>query len=123
MFPDPALKDYVPYPFTLVVSEPVIAYQLKVKDLASMLLTAQMQKIREVFRNEPNDEQVVQIWIEKQQSIQWQGFKQKCVKEARQMVKVEKAVMAGKWAMRTPAKPKPIKDHMEFAPLMRKTYS
>jgi hypothetical protein len=123
MFPDPALAEYVPYHFTLYVTEPVIAYQLKVKDLASMLLTAQMQKIREAFRDEPNDTQVINIWIEKQQAIQWQAYKRKCVKEARQMVKVEKEVLSGQWPQRKAARPKAIKDHKGYGSLMRMTYS
>jgi CRP-like cAMP-binding protein len=123
MFPDPALTEYVPYPFTLVVLEPVVAYRLKVKDLASMLLTAQMQRIRDEFRDEPDDAQVVKIWIAEHQAKQWQLFKQKCVKEAREMVKVEKAIMRGQWGLRLPAPPKAIKDHEPFPPLIPKTYS
>lgn len=123
MFPDPALKKYVPYPFTLYVAEPVIAWQLKVKDLASMLLTVQMQKITDAYRDEPNDDQVVNIWIEKQRAIQWQAFKRKCVKEARQMVKVEKLVQNGQWGQRNPAPPKAIKEHKPFPALSRRVYS
>jgi CRP-like cAMP-binding protein len=123
MFPDPALREYVPYPFTLVVSEPVIAYRLKLKDLASMLLTAQMQKIREQFRDEPNDMQVVKMWVAEHQAKQWGRFKQKCVKEAREMVKTEKAVMRGQWGLRLPAPPKAIKDHPPFPRLVTKCYS
>jgi CRP-like cAMP-binding protein len=123
MFPDPALKEYVPYPFTLVVMEPVIAYRLKVKDLASMLLTTQMQKIRDQFQDEPDDAQVVKMWIAEHQAKHWQLFKQKCVKEARGMVKVERAIMRGQWGLRLPAPPKAIKDHEPFPPLMPRTYS
>jgi hypothetical protein len=123
MFPDPALKDFVPYPFALVVTEPVIAYHLKLKDLESMLLTAQLQKIREAFRAEPNDDQVVKLWIQEHQAIQWQTFKQKCVREARQQVKVERAVMNGNWGLRLPAPPKAIKEHEPYGHLSRRLYA
>ena len=123
MFPDPALKRFVPYQFTMFVAEPVISWELKVKDLISMLLTVQMQKIQEAFRNEPNDSQVVDIWIEKQRAIKWQEFKKRCVKEARQTVKIEKQVLNGLWPCRTAQIPKPIKEHKLYPALSRRLYA
>ncbi|KAH0789333.1 cyclic nucleotide-binding domain containing protein [Histomonas meleagridis] len=110
MFPDPNLKDYVPYPFTITVIEPAITFELKLSDLSSLLLTTQIQKIKESIRNEPTDSEVIQMWIQKQQAIQWKLFKHKCVKEARKTIKVEKDISNGMFAVRKSGPPKPIKN-------------
>lgn len=122
MFPDPDLTDFVPYAFSMIVVEPAICHILKLGDLETMLLTTQIQKIRDQYRDEPNDEQVIKMWIERQEEIQWQAFKRKCVKEARKIVKVERDILNGQWAMRKSGHPKPIKDHKPLPPLMRAKY-
>jgi hypothetical protein len=91
MCPTPCLSEYVSYPFQLVVKEPVMGYHLKVKDMTSTLSTVQMQRIRDQFRDEPNDQQVVKMWVAEHQTKQSQLFKQKCGKEVREMG--EKVVM------------------------------
>ena len=123
MFPAPALKRLVPYQFTMFVVEPVISWDLKVRDIESMLLTVQMQKIMEAFRNEPNDSQVVDIWIEKQRAVKWQEFKKRCVKEARLTVKMERQMLNGLWPCRTASIPKPIKEHKLYPALTQRTYA
>ena len=122
MFPVPGLTDFVAYPFSMIVLEPVTVYELKLSDMASLLPRTQLERIKEAFRREPPDEAVAQMWIEKQQAIQWQAFKRKCVKEARESVKVEREVQNGNYAMRKPGIPKPIKDHKPLPPLTNKEY-
>jgi hypothetical protein len=68
MCPTPCLSEYVSYPFTLVVKETVVGYHLKVNDMTSMLSTVQMQRIRDQFREEPNDQQVVKMWVAEHQA-------------------------------------------------------
>ena len=79
MFPVPGLTDFVAYPFSMIVLEPVTVYELKLSDMASLLPRTQLERIKEAFRKEPPDEAVATMWIEKQQAIQWQAFKRKCV--------------------------------------------
>ncbi|KAK8840552.1 hypothetical protein M9Y10_030761 [Tritrichomonas musculus] len=119
MFPDPTLKDYISYPFSLVVVEPVTFYALKQSDLTSMLLNAHIERIRNSVRDEPTDDEVIQMHIERQQAIQWQLFKKKCVKEVRREIKVEKQMALGQWCVRRCGVPKTIKDHKHFPPLKR----
>ncbi|OHT07110.1 cyclic nucleotide-binding domain containing protein [Tritrichomonas foetus] len=122
MVPDPGQKEYVSYPFSLVVLEPVQCYILKTSDLSSMLLSTHLEKIKSAFRAEPTDNEVIKMYIDKQEAIHWQLFKKKCVKEAREIVKIEKAIMNGQWAIRKPGIPKRIKDHKSLPPMRRDAY-
>jgi CRP-like cAMP-binding protein len=122
MFPDPAMRSCVPYPFTMVVKEPVTAYRLRRTDLISMLLTVQTEKVMAAFQKEPNDEQMAQMWTEGKEAVKWKAYRRSCIKEARRGAKVERAVSCGAWATRKPDIPKPIKDHRPFTPLLPKSY-
>lgn len=119
MFPDPALTEYVSYPFSLVVVEPVTFYALKKSDLTSMLLNTHIERIRNSVRDEPTDIEVIQMHIERQQAIQWQLFKKKCVKEVRGAIKVERQMALGQWCVRHSGIPKTIKQHKHFPSLKR----
>jgi hypothetical protein len=110
MFPDPAFATCCPYPFTIVVVEPVSGYILKYRDLVSLLLSAQLQQLVTDFAKEPGDAQVIEEWIQRQSLVQWESFKRKCVKEVRRQVRVERAVMSGEWGFRKTGRPKAIKD-------------
>jgi CRP-like cAMP-binding protein len=123
MIPVPAMRICVPFPFTLYVEEEVTGYLLKLVELASMLLNVQTQKIIRAFAsNEPNDEKVIQMWIAKQEAVQWQGYRKKCVKEARRILKAQKAISRGEWAIRKAGPPKAIKEHRPFTTLRPKQY-
>lgn len=117
MFPDPALDDFVKYPFIVTVIEPTTAHVLVKSDLDSLLLTTQIHHLQDEYLDQPNDEQVVKMWVNKQKEIQWNKFKKQCVKEARRYVRTERAVLNGQWAMRNPKQPKSIKDHKPFTPI------
>lgn len=119
MFPDPALQEFIVYPFSLVVIEPVTFYALKVSDLRSMLLNTHIERIKNSILDEPTDSEVIQMHIERQQAIQWQLYKKKCVKEVREAIKVEKQMALGQWCVRRARTPKPIKEHKFFPPLKR----
>jgi hypothetical protein len=90
LIPDPALFDYVPYAFTLVADEHVVAYKLKLKDVESVCLHSQMQRIRAALRDEPDNDQLIKNWIEKRQAMQWDLMKQKSVRLA--MLKNQQSV-------------------------------
>lgn len=122
MFPDPTLKDFVSYPFSMTVIEPASFYLLKVSDMTSMLLNTQIERIKNAVRAEPTDIEVIRMYIDKQEAIQWQLFKKKCVKEARESIKMEKSITNGQWPMRRSGVPKRIKEHKPFPPLKRNEY-
>jgi hypothetical protein len=122
MFAVPAMEICVPYPFKLTVNEPVIGYLLKLKDLSSVLLTAQMEELISMFCDEPDDDQVRQMWLDRQEAIQWNAFKKKVLKDARKFVATEKRIANGEWTTRRSGQPKPLKDHRPFTPLVRKLY-
>jgi CRP-like cAMP-binding protein len=123
MIPVPAMRICVPFPFTLYVAEEVTGYLLKLVELASMLLNVQTQKIIRMFAsNEPNDEKVIRMWIEKQEAVQWQAYRKKCVKEARRILKAQRAISMGEWAIRKAGPPKAIKEHRPFTTLRPKQY-
>jgi hypothetical protein len=111
MFPDPAFKLCVPYPFTMEVTEPVCAYRLKYSDILSLLLTVQVKTLVAECKNEPTDAQVIDEWVQRQEAVQWEAFKRKCMKEARKQVKVERAVRNGEWGFRKAGIPKALKEH------------
>lgn len=117
MFPDPAMKECVQKPFTISVIEPTTVYQLRMKDLAALLLNSQLQRLIDVIKVQPLDEEVIDMWIERQESVQWETFKHKCVKEARKAHKVQKAVAVGEWGMRKCGPPKSIKEHRSVSML------
>jgi hypothetical protein len=104
------------------VNEPVTGYFLKFKNLSSMLLTAQTEELIALFCNEPNDDQVRQMWLDRQEAIQWNTFKKKVMKDARKFVKMEKRITSGEWTTRKPGQPKPLKEYRPFTPLVRKVY-
>lgn len=123
MIPVPAMRICAPFPFTLYVEEEVTGYLLKLAELASMLLNIQTQKIIRAFAsNEPSDEKVIQMWIANQEAVQWQAYRKKCVKEARGILKAQKAISRGEWAIRKAGPPKAIKEHRPFTALKPKQY-
>jgi CRP-like cAMP-binding protein len=122
MFPDPAMKICVSRPFTVFAETPVSGYLLKVQDLVSMLLKVQAEKVLGAFRGDPDDDEVAQLWIAREEATTWTTYKKSCSKEARRAIKTEKAVLRGEWAIRKPAPPKPIKEHGQFAMLSPREY-
>lgn len=122
MFPDPTLKEFVAYGFSMVVVEPVTYYELKVSDMTSMLLNTQISKIKASVRNELTDIDVIKLYFAKQEAIQWQLFKKKCVQDIRESNKVERAITQGHYFARKSGIPKAIKDHKNFPPLRRVEY-
>jgi hypothetical protein len=96
--------------------------QLRLKDLDSMLLNSHTEKVLAAFHKEADDQEVAQIWTGEQEAVIWKAYRKSCLKEARQAVKVEKAVCNGDWASRKPRPPKPIKDHAPFPPLILRDY-
>jgi hypothetical protein len=121
MLPLPSMKLCALYPFTLLVTEEVTGYLLKFADLAELLLRSQSQRILKMFLDrEPSDQRVKEIWVEEQEGVQWQAYRKKCVKEARKVLKTERAVSRGEWAIRKPGLPKAIKDHRPFTPRKQK---
>ena len=112
LFPDPRLKgDWVKYQFSLKVIEPVVLHCIRISDLYLALPLTILEKIMAAVRDQPSDEEVINKWIEKQKQIVWNTYKQKCVKEARRNVKVQKQVKNGDYGLRRACLPKAIKHH------------
>jgi CRP-like cAMP-binding protein len=122
MFPVPAMHVCVPYPVTLLVREPVSAYILKMNDLALLLLRVQTQRVMQAFVQEPSDDEVKEMWIQKQESVQWEAYRRACLRDARRILKTQRALANGEYAIRKARPPKAIKDHRPFAPLKRRAY-
>jgi hypothetical protein len=80
--PSPALADYAPHPFTLVVEEALTAHKLRLSDLEAVCLRTQLQRIRTSLRTEPDDEQLIRIWVEQKQAMEWEAMKQKSLRTA-----------------------------------------
>jgi len=118
LFADPRLDEkWILHPFTLKVVEPVLLHKLKISDLMGALRIEKVIGIQEQMRKQPNDQEIMEEWIEKQEQAQWLEFKKQCVKEARRAVKLEKQIMNGTLGMRKAGPPKSIKSHAPFAPL------
>ena len=117
IFVDPAMKMYVKFPFTLLVAEPSVIWRLKWKDMLSMLLTRQLEIFFEIIKVQPTDEEVMNMWVERQQAIEWKAYKHQCVKEVRKYIKSEREVANREWPMRKSGIPKALKEHMSCAPL------
>lgn len=111
MIPDPSLLDFIQYPFTLAVLETVKGYELKISDLTSMLFSTQIEQIKENFKKEPTDQEIVRTYVAKQEEVRWNNYKKKCFKDARRTAKVEKAASLGEWSIRRATAPKSIKSH------------
>ena len=112
LFPDPRLNsDWVKYQFSLKVLEPVVLHCIRISDLYLALPLTILEKIMANVREQPSDEEVINKWIEKQKQIVWNSYKQKCVKEARKNVKVQKQVRNGDYGLRRACLPKAIKHH------------
>ncbi|OHS98782.1 cyclic nucleotide-binding domain containing protein [Tritrichomonas foetus] len=122
MIPHPALNEYIIHPFSIQVLEPTVAYELMTTDLGTFLLNTQIQHIKNVMTDEPDDLEVINQWTSKQESVQWKLYKHKCVKDARKRCKVEKDVNNGQWGIRKAGVPRPIKDHRQYSSLIRKKY-
>jgi CRP-like cAMP-binding protein len=117
MFPLPGIRDCVSFPFRMVVVQPVVAYLMRMRDLASMMLTTQTEKLVATMSEQPGEKEVRAMWMERRSALQWQSFRKSVVKEAREMLKTEKAVANGEFGLRRPGNPKPIKDHPPFTPI------
>lgn len=122
MIPHPDMRGYVLHPFSIHVTEPVIAYELMPDDLSTLLLNTQIQQIKKITMDEPDDYEVIMRWKKKQESAQWKVYKKDCVREARKRGKMEKNVTNGQWVMRKAKIPKSLKDIGKYSSLIRKNY-
>lgn len=111
IFLDPRMSKFVHYPFTLHVIEPVQLYQLKFDDLHSVLSEKQISHLCEEACEGPNEQELIELWYEAQREFQWQGFKSKCVKNARHEMKFERTKSSGEINCRKPRNPKSFKPY------------
>lgn len=120
MFPDPRLEGgWITQPCILKVIEPVLLHRLKLNDLSSSVPQAKLDIIKEKVREQPDDQIIIEDWIEKQRQAQWLTFKKQCIKEAQRVIKLEREIMNGEYGMRKAGPPKAIKAHDPFPPLRR----
>jgi hypothetical protein len=112
LFPHPRMENWVPFRFSLVVIEPVQLIQIKYSDMTALLPQTRLDKIREMVVDEPNDQQVIEIWIERQRAVQWQNYKKQCVKSARHEMKFERLITNGQYGFRIPGNPKSFKPYI-----------
>lgn len=117
IFVDPAMRMYVKYPFTLLVAEAAVIWRLKWKDMLSMLLTTQLETFFGIIKVQPTDQEVMDMWVERQEAIQWKSFKHQCVKEVRKYIKAEREVENREWPMRKSCIPKALKEHVPSLPM------
>jgi hypothetical protein len=122
MFPLPGAGETVSFQFQMVATQPVLAHLLRLDDPASMLLKTQTEKLVQMMRQQPDDEQIKGLWLERQETVLWHTFRKEVMKRARRLVKAEKAIAGGDFGIRKPARPKSIKDHRPYAPIVQKLY-
>ena len=118
----PGTRGYFTHPFSIHVIEPVLAYELMTDDMASLLLSTQIQQIKRITMNEPDDYDVIMMWKNKQEAAQWKVYKKNCVKEARRRGKMKGDMSNGQWVMRKSKIPKSLKDSGKYSSLIRKNY-
>lgn len=118
----PGTRGYFCHPFSIHVIEPVIAYELMPDDISTLLLNTQIQQIKKITMNEPDDNEVIMMWKQKQEAAQWKIYKKNCVKEARKRGKMQGDMTNGQWVMRKPKIPKSLKDSGKYSSLIRKKY-
>lgn len=104
-------------PLRMVVTQPVVAYLIRMRDLSSIMLKTQAEKLMSVMSEQPNEGEVQAMWAERQSALQWQSFRKTVMRDARAALKMEKAIANGEFGLRRPAPPKPIKDHPPFTPV------
>ena len=119
MVPDPSQTEIYEHPFYLVVQEPGTIHDLKLNNLKSTLFSNQIERIQAAFRNEPSDLDVIKLHISRLEAANWKIYKKRCVKESRDLIKMEKSLTSGTWGMRKATVPKPLK---EYNPLPIKNY-
>lgn len=124
MFPDPRLEDgWIKHQFTLKVAEPCLLHNLKLNDLTSAITQNNLEKIKERILDQPDDQKIIEMWIEKQRAAQWLAYKNQCVKEAKKVIALERQIMNGEYGMRKAGIPKSIKEHDPFPPLRKSSFS
>ena len=75
-----------------------------------------------MVQQQPDNQQIIQDWIEKQRQAQWIAFKKQCVKEAQKVIKIERQIMNGEVGMRRIGPPKAIKAHDQYPPLKKESF-
>jgi hypothetical protein len=113
VFPDPRLAGgWVAYPFMLKAIEPAVVHCIRISDLSLAIPQALLDEIKLNITNQPTDHEIIEEWIERQKNIQWNTYKENCVKEVRKNAKVEKEIMNGNYGLRKPSTPKAIKGYV-----------
>lgn len=114
MIPHPSMTEYIVHPFSLQVIEPVICYELMTEDLPTMLLNSQIQQLKLIVSCEPEDDQVIRHWANRQEEEQWTVYKKKCVKDARRKARIERDMAGGQWVIRKATVPKAMKSSSQL---------
>lgn len=112
LFASPAMKSFVPFDFSLAVIQPVRLYKFLYSDITKLLTKSQIEKIRESLMKEPNELQVIEMWIEKQRAAQWRNYKKCCVKRAKTDVKFERDKTNERIILRKASIPKSFKPYI-----------
>jgi hypothetical protein len=120
MFPLPGVRGGIIFPFQMVAIQPVVGYLLRLDEMASILVKSQCENLVQMMSQQPDDEEIKTIWLERQRAMQWQSFRKSVTKGVRQIAKAEKGQANGDFAIRKPAPPKSIKDYRPFTAILQR---
>lgn len=114
---DPFLSRNLKKPFLLQVLKDSKILTMKYHLVQDLIPIDILREVESKVLNEMTNSTLIEFWINQEKAIQWNLYRKRCMKEARQFVKMEKTERSGDFPGR---KPKPPKSFKQYKPFRRK---
>ena len=109
---EPSLSCNLVHPYSLVVNEPVEGFVWRYDILRDTIPRELFKEILALTLNDPTDEALIRIWVEREKDRKWRMFRSKVLKESRKYIRAEQEFY-GK-------KPQPPKSLKQYSPRVQK---
>jgi hypothetical protein len=106
---DPSFSERLEKPFSLSVIEEATVLVIPVVELPNLLPCDLRREVEKIVLNDPTDKELVWFWVETERTRQWEIFKKRCTKEAREYVRMVNRETAGMIIGRRAKPPRAIK--------------
>jgi hypothetical protein len=106
---DPTFSRGLRKPFTLSVIEEATVLVIPVVELPNLLPLDLKREVERIVLDDPTDKELVWFWVERERKRQWEIFKKRCTKEAREYVRMVNRQQLGMLVERRAKPPRAIK--------------
>jgi hypothetical protein len=124
---DPTFSKSLKKPFTLSVLDDATVLVIPYSELPNLLPLDLKREVEKIILNDPSDKELVRFWIERARNRQWELYRRRCTKEAREYVRMVNRQELGLVVARRAKPPRAVKElegcQQRFMPLSPSLYS